>query len=434
MNTNTLKTSMAACGILAIFAGLALAQEQSGTTAKAQPNVRYAVTDLGNVGPDGQPFQVTNNGLVAGAAMVGNALHGVLWYKGHMLDLSTPGLKGQNSQAFGVNVWGQAVGEAETSNSDPNEDFCGFAALGLPSPGGSCVPFLWQNGVMNPLPTLGGNNGAANTINNLGEVVGTAENNMPDGTCPSGGPQEYQFKPVAWRNRAVQELPTYPGDPDGFALGINEVGQVAGTSGDCAAFNPITQDYLQPLHALLWEDQKITDLGTLGGTGQGFGILAYNLNNRGQVIGWSDLAGNAKFHAFLWTRETGMQDLGTVGSDPNSIAIGINDAGQIVGSSIDAKFNPRAFLRVGQDLIDLNELVPTDSPLYLFTACSINASGEIIGIGIDKSTGDVHAYLAVPDHSGQAVESMPIVTPTSGSESPRKLQFQRFLNWRPMKN
>jgi uncharacterized membrane protein len=145
-------------------------------------------------------------------------------------------LVGQNSQAFGVNVWGQAVGEAETSNSDPNEDFCGFAALGLPSPGGSSVPFLWQNGAMNPLPTLGGNNGAANTINNLGEVVGTAENNMPDGTCPSGGPQEYQFKPVVWRNRAVHELPTYPGDPDGFALGINEVGPVAGTSGDCAAF------------------------------------------------------------------------------------------------------------------------------------------------------------------------------------------------------
>ena len=88
------------------------------------------------------------------------------------------------------------------------------------------------------------------------------------------------------------------------------------------------------------------------------------------------LCGNAKFHAFLWTRETGMQDLGTVGSDPNSIAIGINDAGQIVGSSIDAKFNPRAFLRVGQDLIDLNELVPTDSPLYLFTACSINAAAK----------------------------------------------------------
>jgi probable HAF family extracellular repeat protein len=390
---------------------------------------RFTVIDLGNVGPDGQPLQITNNGLVAGAAAVGSALHGVLWYNGRMLDLGTPGLKGQNSQAFGVNVRGQAVGEAETSDPDPKgEDFCGFAALGLPSPGGSCVPFLWQNGVMRALPTLGGNNGAANRINNSGEVAGTAENNMSDSTCPSGGPQKYQFKPVVWRNGAVQELPTYSADPDGTAMAINGLGRAAGASGDCTAFSPIILDNLQPLHALLWEDGKATDLGTLGGTGHGFGIRAENLNNPGQVIGYSDLAGDANFHAFLWTRETGMRDLKTIGTDPNSIAIGINDAGDVVGASIDATFTvARAFLRrVGEDLIDLNEHIPADSPLDLFTACSINARGEIIGIAIDKSSGDVHAYLAVPDHSGDRGESAPAVAPMQGSESIGKLQFRRL--------
>lgn len=398
------------------------------TVAMAQ-SPRFTVHDLGNVGPDGQPLQITNNGLVAGAAAVGSALHGVLWYNGRMLDLGAPGLKGQNSQAFGVNVRGQAVGEAETAKPDPKgEDFCGFAALGLPPPGDSCVPFLWQNGVMNPLPTLGGNNGAANKINNPGEVAGTAENNMPDSTCPSGGPQKYQFKPVVWRNRAVQELPTYSADPDGTAMAINDLGQAAGASGDCAAFSPIILDNLQPLHALLWEDGKATDLGTLGGDGHGFGIRAENLNNLGQVIGYSDLAGDANFQAFLWTRETGMQRLGTVGTDPNSIAVGINDAGDVVGVSIDATFTVgRAFLRrVGEDLIDLNEHIPADSPLDLFSACSINALGEIIGIAIDKSSGDVHAYLAVPDHSGGPGESVPAVTPVQGAESTGKLQFPRF--------
>jgi probable HAF family extracellular repeat protein len=388
---------------------------------------RFTVTDLGKVGPLGQPLQITNNGLVAGAAAVGSALHGVLWYNGRMLDLGTPGLKGQNSQAFGVNVWGQSVGEAETSNPDPKgEDFCGFAAFGLPSPGGSCVPFLWQNGVMSPLPILGGNNGAANKVNSWSEAAGTAENNMSDSTCPSGGPQKYQFKPVVWRNRAVQELPTYSGDPDGTAMAINDAGQAAGASGDCAAFSPILQDNLQPLHALLWEDGKATNLGNLGGTGHGFGIRAENLNNLGHVIGYSDLAGDGSFHAFLWTRETGMQDLGTVGTDVDSIAIGINDAGDVVGASIDASFNPRAFLRVGQRLIDLNQLIPAGSPLQLFTACSINARGEIIGIGIEKSSGGVHAYLAVPDHSGDRGESVPAVTPVQGSDSTGKPQFWRF--------
>jgi probable HAF family extracellular repeat protein len=315
--------------------------------AMAQPP-HYAVIDLGNVGPVGQPFQVANNGLVAGASAVGNALHAVLWYKGRMLDLATAGLGGQNSQALGVNLWGQAVGEAETAKPAGGEDFCSFGVLGLPSAGGTCVPFLWQNGVMNPLPTLGGNNGIATKINNLGEVAGTAENSMSD-SCPSGLTQN-QSKPVVWRNGAVHEVPTYPGDPDGAVFGINDAGQAAGASGTCTPGSLITPVNLQPLHALLWEEGKATDLGTLGGTGNFFGIQAENLNNRGQVIGWSDLEGNQNFHAFLWTRETGMQNLGTVSGDVNSLAIGINDAGQIVGASLDANFNPKAFLRVGEKL------------------------------------------------------------------------------------
>jgi probable HAF family extracellular repeat protein len=68
------------------------------------------------------------------------------------------------------------------------------------------------------------------------------------------------------------------------------------------------------------------------------------------VVGWSDTKGDTNFHAFLWTRGTGMQDLGTVGTDVNSLAIGINDNGVVVGASLDVNFNPRAFVSVGQSL------------------------------------------------------------------------------------
>jgi probable HAF family extracellular repeat protein len=356
----------------------------------------YQVIDLGTVGPNGQPFAITKNGLVAGAAQTGDILSAEVWYKGQVVDLGQPGLKGQNSQAFSVNAWGQAVGEAQTNSPDPlGEDFCGFAALGLASSGTTCLAFVWQNGVMSPLPTLGGNNGAANQINSAGQTVGMAEKDTPDSTCPSGGAQKLEFKPVAWQNGDVRELPTYAGDPDGNAHAINDSGQAAGGSGVCAAFNPISVSYFQPLHALLWEKGKMIDLGNLGGTGHGDGITALNLNNHGQVIGSSDLQGDASFHAFLWTHETGMQDLGTVQGDVDSAAIGINDLGQVVGVSLDASFNPRAFLRQGQELMDLNTLVPPGSPLYLASACSINAEGEIIGFAFDNS-GNVHAYLAVP--------------------------------------
>ena len=378
--TKTVNTAMIAGSLLA-------------TVAMAQPP-SYKVFDLGAVGPNGQPFALTDNGLAAGAAQTGNTMQAVLWYKGRMLELFKP--TGSNSIAFGVNRGGQAVGGAQTGTPDPQgEDFCGFAALGLTSSGTSCIAFLWQNGGIQELPTLGGNNGVANQINGAGDAVGMAEKNRPDSTCPSGGPQKLEFKPAAWQNRIVREMPTYAGDPDGDAHAINDSGQAAGGSGVCAAFNPVWLTNLQPLHALLWESGKVVDLGNLGGTGHGDGIMALNLNNNGQVIGSSDLPGDATFHAFLWTHETGMQDIGTLPGDVDSAAIGINDNGQIVGVSIDANFNPRAFLRQGQELIDLNTLVPADSPLDLASACSINAAGEIVGFAFDSSF-NVHAYLAVP--------------------------------------
>ena len=388
MKIKSILTSIAASSLLA---GVAMAQSPT-----------YKVIDLGTAGPNGQPFAIAKNGLVAEATQVGNIVSAGLWYKGRSVNLGQPGLKGQNSMAFGVNARGQAVGEAQTDIPDPQgEDFCGFAALGLASNGTTCLAFLWQNGVMNALPTLGGNNGVANQINSAGVAVGMAEKNASDSTCPPGGPQKLEFKPVAWQNGEVRELPTYSGDPDGNAHAINDFGLVIGGSGVCAAYNPIWLTNLQPLHALLWEGGKATDLGSLGGTGHGNGIMALNLNNHGQVIGSSDLQGDASFHAFLWTRETGMQDLTTLQGDVDSAALGINDSGQIVGVSIDASFNPRAFLRQGQELIDLNTLVPAGSPLYLASACSINAAGEIAGFAFDSS-GNVHTYVAVPTNSSHS--------------------------------
>ena len=361
----------------------------------------YKVIDLGAVGPNGQPFVITNNGMVSGAVQTGGTLQAVIWYKGRMINLGSPGLHGPNSQTFGVNYRGHAVGEAQTTTPDPQgEDFCGFAALGLSSSGTTCVPFLWQDGVMNALPTLGGNNGQANQINSRGEAAGMAENDTPDSTCPSGGPQKLEFKPVVWERGDVRELPTYAGDPDGSAHAINDSGHAAGGSGICAGFNPIWETNLQPLHALLWAGGETIDLGSLGGTGHGDGITAINLNNHDQVVGSSDLPGDATFHAFLWTHETGMQDLGTLPGDVASAALGNNDLGQIVGVSLGATFNPRAFLRHHEELIDLNTLVPADSPLYLATACSINAAGEIIGFAFDNG-GNVHAYRAVPNNANR---------------------------------
>ena len=339
----------------------------------------YTVTDLGPVGAYGQPFGNSNNGLIAGVDASGSAAHAVVWYRGQKTDIGQIGFGGPNSTGFDVNVKAQIVGQAETSTLEPyGEDFCGYGTNLV------CLPFLGQNGAMAPLPTLGGQSGLANAINTRGQVVGAAENARWDITCPA--PQKFEFKPVIWNSGQAQELLTAAGDLNGAAFAINDNGQAVGASGSCSAYSPYLLASFQPLHALLWQNGIATDLGNLGGKGTGFGHVAFGINNQGQVTGNSDLPGDQNAHAFLWQNGR-MTDLGTLPGDVSSFAIAINDSSVVVGGSQDKDNNSRAMVVQSGVLHDLNDLVPADSPLYLTFACSINSSGEIDGVAVNKVTG-----------------------------------------------
>jgi probable HAF family extracellular repeat protein len=400
--------SLFVVSFLSVLAVELPAQQQQATPEWKAKHARYAIIDLGAVGtPPGQPYFLAENGLVAGAVVAANGpSQAVIWQEGPPTDIGAPGLGGPNSIAFGANKRDAAVGQADSATADPNgEDYCGFKALGLPSYGTSCLPFLWKDGAISALPLLRdsdgkyGNNGEANQINNRGEVVGSAENSTFDSSCsgPSVSPQMFQFKPVIWKKGKIRELPTFSDDPDGVAFGINDKGQVVGASGSCTSFNVgSTLTNLLGLHALLWEDGTATDLGNLGGTNPPApGHNANAISNRGQVVGDSFLADNATFHAFLWTKDSGMQDLGTLPGDLFSFAASINDRGQAVGGSLDANFNERPVLWEDGVPIDINTLILADSPLHLVHACGINSRGQISGFGV-TSTGEVHGYLATP--------------------------------------
>ena len=381
---------------------------------------RYTITDLGPVGPSGQPFFLTDGGVVGGAAVMSDsAEHAVLWRKGQMTDLRTLGIGVSNSLLFAVNDNGQATGQSEIFSADPkHEDFCGFKAVGLPTWGQKCEPFLYQNGVMMALPTLGGNNGTGSGINAAGDVVGWAENSTADPGCPA--PKTYQFKPVMWHQGQPQELPTVYADPEGVAILVNNSGQAVGGTGNCSSYNTQLEIPLQSLHAVLWQNGQATDLGNLGGTGHGLGILALGLNNKGQVVGVSDLQGDTASHAFLWNKSGGMQDLGALPGDVTSGGVSINDSGEVVGVSVDASGNPRAYHWQNGDMEDLNALVSGDSPLDLLLACSINSQGEIIGLAFNMENGDLHGYLATPSNGGAVTHSTAQTIPQAAREQLRK--------------
>jgi probable HAF family extracellular repeat protein len=312
--------------------------------------------------------------------------HAFLWRDGVMIDLGTlggPNSNGDTGSQFGPNASSEVVGFAETSIPDPlGEDFC---FLGHPL---TCLPFIWRNGVLSPLPTLGGFNGFASGINNRGQVVGTAENMTPEPNCFN---QLQKTKPVIWEKGEIHELPTFPGDTDGVGVAINDLGQAIGTSGGCQSGPNFA------LHGLLWEKGGLTDLGNLGGHTFTF---PEDINNQGQIVGSSDLPGDSfPGHAFLWTKESGIQNLGTLPGDVSSLAKGINDKGQVVGQSTDANGNSRAFLWQNGTMIDLNTLVPGGgSTFFMFEAFAINPRGQFVAVAFDANTGDCCAFLATPSN------------------------------------
>lgn len=186
----------------------------------------------------------------------------------------------------------------------------------------------------------------------------------------------------------IQELPVFPGDSVAAALAINDNGQVVGTSGVCA----VPTSLALGVHAVLWQNGSVTDLGGFGGVMNNGGLA---INNTRQVVGTSDLHGDTTTHAFFWQNGL-MTDLGTLPGDIFSMANDINSKGQVVGVSCDVNFNCRAFLWENGVMIDLNTLVAPGSSLYLTFGGGINDFGEIAGSAYDPSTGDSPAFLAVP--------------------------------------
>jgi len=349
------------------------------------------LTDLGTLpgGSNSGAVWINDAGVVAGISENGeiDPLLGfpegiaVIWKDGKIISLGTLD-GGYESVANAVNDWGQVVGPALNTVPDP------YSMLGL---GTQTRAFLWENGVMRDLGTLGGPDAFAIYVNDLGQIAGSSYVNStpnpvldPCGSYALNVPTE---DPFIWENNKMIDLGTL-GGTCGFANGLNMRGEVIGQS-DLAGD--------QAFHPFLWKQGKITDMGTLGGN---FGAANW-LNDAGEVVGDATLPGDLVPHGFLW-REGTMTDLGALDAYPCSDALAINASGQIVGAANDCVQFEHAFLWQDGHMIDLNVFVPPGSGVVLEEADFINDRGEIIGYA-SLANGDEHGFLLIPcdeNHSG----------------------------------
>ena len=304
-----------------------------GCFSDAVAQTSYKVTDLGTEKGDilGCAMSLNNEGWTEVMAqnlppgeqdsLLGMLLSSRIFIDidGFKLDLGTLGGANTSSNWGEINDLGETVGFSETAVLDPNgEDICGIGTHH------SCRPFLWQLGHMNALPTLGGNNGEASSINNRGQIVGFAENGALDTTCPAGTTNDQIALPAMWEKGTAKALPLVSGDVDGFAFWINDQGQAVGYSGNCTTAT----------HGTSWKNNVVTTLRDLGN-----GALAQVINNRGQIAGQIGSADGSTSLAGVWL--DGADGLVTKIDLPlgaaSAFASGINDRGQVVGSSLDSK-------------------------------------------------------------------------------------------------
>jgi len=358
------------------------------------PTLHYDVVYLTTLGGTRtRPTGINNRGWVAGFAnRPGNATRvAALWRAGSLDTLGTLG--GPNSGVLwpGLNDVGMIAGIAETAKLDTLHEEWSCTAF-LPSVTGHiCVGFVWQDGVMKPLPTLGGNQGFATSVNSAGQVVGWAETPVLDPTC--NAPQKLQFRAVMWDTKqgTMHELRPLAGDSTSAATGINNRGQVVGISGDC----DIAVGQLSARHSVLWENDIVINIGDLGGDAW---HTPMDIDDAGDVVGFSNPRGVVGIdfnpHAFLWTKATGIQDLRTLPGDANSQGLGVNSSHQVVGVSSGAA--NRAFLWENGVMQDLNGLVGAGFPDLLIVAQHINEDGVIVGRAVLHGTNIQVPFVATP--------------------------------------
>ena len=188
---------------------------------------------------------INHAGWFVGGYYDGTATHGYVWHDGAMQDLGTLG--GTTSSATAINDKGVVVGTSQVAGNAGTRGF------------------VWENGQLTPIPTFGGASSIVADINSHGVVVGSAQD-------ASGAWIAYLYDGKS----GLQPIPNWPAGATVFA--INDHGVILGDTGR---------------NGFTWDKGTVTYLETLPDVqAKGWSrLFVIDMNDRGDIVGWGWKAG-----------------------------------------------------------------------------------------------------------------------------------------------
>lgn len=365
ISLTTLTAATITIGSLALLIGRV---EGKGKPSSSQ----YSLVDLGAL-PGGNLYQAealdVNNPDDTGALYV-------VGYSHRPVPDPAPGAQIADAVIWDVTVTGQildltniAPGTTENTGGWRVNDL-GYALV---------TDLLWVPGTgYVTLPGLGGGNGSAELIDDLGGVYGTALD--ADGIEHA----------VAWQV-----------SPDGQVSDAVKLGDMGGFYWNDVNNNGVFAGWVVPAReaAIAWfDEQGVFQIQSLGKLHIDGGAEATCLNDNGMVAG--EAAGyDGITEGFVWTAETGMVSIGSLDGRGCEVR-DINNQGQIIGWSWSGgRHGQVAFLWEKGAMFDLNNITDGGGGQnWIQIASGINDAGHIAALlHVNKPTSQNHGALLVPN-------------------------------------